>query len=154
MPLEEIQTLNQQADRSRRVHAEDENVGETKSPDQAGDKRKYSSEEMRVDVDVSSSRGCLVIPFSQWLYLIIHSEIFSKIFSSMFWHYCGIADICSERSLPNITTCDWTMQLFNADFTLHHLILFLNLLMYFGSFWLDAQIKVRPRFYWKSLMCY
>lgn len=39
MPLEEIQTLNKQADRSRRVHAEDKNVGEAKSPDQAGDKR-------------------------------------------------------------------------------------------------------------------
>lgn len=39
MPLEEIQTLNKQADRSRRDHAEDENVEEAMSPDQAGANR-------------------------------------------------------------------------------------------------------------------
>lgn len=39
MPLEEIQTLNRQADESRRDHAEEETVGAAMSPDQAGTTR-------------------------------------------------------------------------------------------------------------------
>lgn len=39
MPLEEIQTLNKQADESRRDHAEEETVGAAMSPDQAGTTR-------------------------------------------------------------------------------------------------------------------
>lgn len=35
MPLEEIQTLNKQADRSRGDHAEEETMGKAMSPDQA-----------------------------------------------------------------------------------------------------------------------
>lgn len=39
MPLEEIQTLNKQADERRRDHAEEETVGAAMSPDQAGTTR-------------------------------------------------------------------------------------------------------------------
>ena len=36
MPLEKVQTLSKQADKSRRDHAEEESVGEAMSPDRAG----------------------------------------------------------------------------------------------------------------------
>lgn len=39
MQLEDIQTLNKQADKSRRDQAEEETVGEAMSPDQAGTTR-------------------------------------------------------------------------------------------------------------------